>query len=1634
MSNFKGKKYLKRSASSLVACGLILSMIPASYAANDVPDQSLESSDTNSNSKPEEVVSLRTAYSKTYDNNNGTYTSEMSPTPIHYNDDGEWKDIKNDLTVNEQKGTIKNQDNSFDVQLSTEKSSNQPLLKVADNKYEVSMDPISSSKENTSDNTTSSEAKVSDNRVTYNGYFTNTDIQYVLQNDRVKENILLDKKPDVKPVYTYKVNLENLTYKKGEDGLIYLMDASTNKAKFYIDRPFMHDSYVPDGFKAQPGITSIPEEAMSYDVEMNPRQEGSTLYIDIVPNYEWLQDSTRVYPVTVDPTIVNIQDGSKVEDTNLRSGLPTTTGGNDLDLGTGLYNTNIIRSLLKFDLSSIPNSTTILSAQLNTWMSVASNDTPISIGLYQATTDWIENQASWNYAKQVPSTGWNTKGGDFNTTALSIVRNIGPLQSLDHSIKWDVPTEVITNWRDNPSQNFGFMLKSLNEGTNTYKKFISSEGTNGDQYHPLLSVTYKTNARMGLEDYWTYETYSIANGTGNVNIGTGNAVLQFKDIEEKTTSKLDLSFERTFNSKSIDKSPLGYGWSFRGDSSLIDFKSYVIYTDEDGTNHNFTYDNSTSSYTSPLGDYLNLKKLPDSSFELRNKYGVIKKFKIVKVDKGTNLEIYKVVTETNPYGSSITYNYDTAGNIIKMSDKQNKEINFQYNNQGQINSIMSDSKRVTYLYDQYGYLSEVRYYKNSTQDSSVKFSYDSSHQLTSVVDGDERETTLSYKNGNIENITQPDIDDSTAVNQYKFDLPNHKSTVYDPNKDATTTYYLNEEYVASKVEDTNGININYKFDKNYNPIEEVDKDSNGNSTTIVYTYDNQGNMKKRSDGSGDILFDYDEYSNIITQTNNEGITKFYYDSQGNKFSTTYPDGTNQEEKIDIYKNLIKTITDPLGNQEVSILNSAGDLISFRDGNGNLTQYEHDDYHHITKVIDAQENENNYFYDKKGNKTKIIDANGNSTSLTYNDDANIISKKSALGNVTLYDYNDQGVVSKTITPKKDTFEYAYSDEGQLTRSSVNNNIRWDYTYNSSGNLETVKDYKNTNNSKTYKYYNNNLIQNISTQDESLDYSYDGNGNISSLISSANGNENITSYKYNNYNQILSLSNSDGLLSTYNYNSKNVLDNIVLKDNTVHSYQYDLSGNITSLKIKRNDKSLFDFTYAYDKFKNVILEQTLDGTKRFTYDSLNRLVSAENPDGTTITYSYDKNGNRISEVVKTPEADFTKKYFYNEDNELISINDKPYSYDENGNLIQDENYLYTYDSYNQLIEVRDTNNTLVVKYDYDELGRRISSDNNKGKTYYHYDGNNLLYETDAKNNVIISYIWEGSLSPVAMKTGNKTYFYQKDKYGNIIGLTDENGVFVAKYQYDTFGNIITQSGELASINPFRYSGYRYDENTGLYYLNARYYQPKWGRFITSDTFKGEEFDPTTQNSYIYANNNPNTYLDLDGHKSIKRRFTEELKAYCRRQLRAASYGMQAIGWTIGGQLLRHSLVDHPSEVYYYSGSTAVSKIKKSSDYKNKIKSLMKNNNKKGSFNYNGVLNFNTNKDLMVAFHGTEALISGAKFGNTWYISTHIFDTYDFKYEVSRFGTLVRWGNNAAAISQAVKYIVPFNIYVYFTQIIE
>ena len=124
---------------------------------------------------------------------------------------------------------------------------------------------------------------------------------------------------------------------------------------------------------------------------------------------------------------------------------------------------------------------------------------------------------------------------------------------------------------------------------------------------------------------------------------------------------------------------------------------------------------------------------------------------------------------------------------------------------------------------------------------------------------------------------------------------------------------------------------------------------------------------------------------------------------------------------------------------------------------------------------------------------------------------------------------------------------------------------------------------------------------------------------------------------------------------------------------------------------------------------------------------------------------------------------------------------------------------------------------------------------------------------------------------------TYYYSLNLQGDVVAIRDNTGVIVVSYTYDAWGNVTVHYSEdedlaglsntLGVLNPLRYRGYVYDVETGLYYLQSRYYNPQWGRFISADSYISTGQGVLGHNMFAYCNNNPVGFKDPSGAMAIE-----------------------------------------------------------------------------------------------------------------------------------------------------------------------
>ena len=214
-------------------------------------------------------------------------------------------------------------------------------------------------------------------------------------------------------------------------------------------------------------------------------------------------------------------------------------------------------------------------------------------------------------------------------------------------------------------------------------------------------------------------------------------------------------------------------------------------------------------------------------------------------------------------------------------------------------------------------------------------------------------------------------------------------------------------------------------------------------------------------------------------------------------------------------------------------------------------------------------------------------------------------------------------------------------------------------------------------------------------------------------------------------------------------------------------------------------------------------------------------------------------------------------------LTSYDGQTITYDNIGNPLFDGIWNYTWEQGRQLASM--SNGTTTWDYTYDANGMRTSRSNGTATYRYVYNGGQLSQMTVGGNTLTFTYDANGT--PAAVTYNGTVYYYITTLQGDVLMILNADGDIVVDYTYDAWGRLISSSGTMAStlgtINPLRYRGYVYDNETDLYYLQSRYYDPEVGRFINADALVSTGQGILGNNMFAYCGNNPIIYSDDNGN---------------------------------------------------------------------------------------------------------------------------------------------------------------------------
>jgi RHS repeat-associated protein len=954
-----------------------------------------------------------------------------------------------------------------------------------------------------------------------------------------------------------------------------------------------------------------------------------------------------------------------------------------------------------------------------------------------------------------------------------------------------------------------------------------------------------------------------------VNVASGRTTLRKTDFSVKGVTTID--FTRYYSSRANVAGGFGQGWSHNFDirvSGPLGLRSYKV-SNPDGSMVSYTDTDGDGVYdvTLPKGERSRLTKNTDNTFVREHLDGAKEEFNTAGyltavVDKnGNRITLTRagnnsLTAITDPAGRQITVTNDASGKITSLTTPDGKVFTYTYPSPGLLGTaVYPDGSRIAYEYVYAsGYkLSRVKdennhYIETHTYSSNGK-------AITSSADGTNDLLTINYISG-----TQSTVTDSLGrMTTYTIDKSGGKSRVTDISGPGCTecgqtdvSYTYDDDLNRTSVTDANGNMTTYTYDANGNALTKTEASGTPAERTTTYTYNSSGQPLTITDPAGNTTtLTYDTQGNLLTTTDAAGdTTSFTYDCRGLMTSMTDAQGHVTDYTYDQYGNLASS-SDPLGRTTTYTYDVMGRILSTTDANGNQTNYTYDQRGRLTQVRDGLDQVTTYTYDSGGNLTAVTDANNHTTHFTYDSINRLIGETNALGNDINYTYNSASkLVSKTDANDQAT-TYNYDDHNRLSAVNHPEGTQTTFTYDNIGNMTGA-----TNSNISYTFTYDPLKRKTAVTDSlgrTIGYTYDANSNRLSMTDPAGG---VTRYTYNQVNLPTAITDPLDRTTSYAYDNLRRRTGLTLPNAIAVSYTYDSVNRLLSII----NGTVSTNSYVYDSAGNRTGMTDNAGTHNYVYDAIYRLNQATHPAPPAEQFTYDPVGNRLTDG-------WGSSYSYNNANRLLGYDGVTFTYDANGNTTSREDIcgttVYTWDSENRLTGINGFQpacGALTASYKYDAFGRRIEKNVNGAVTKYLYDEQDILAEYDGDDQLVSRYVHgKGIDELISLTRAGQTYFYHTDALGSVIAITDAAGDVVQRYEYDSFGNIVSLL-DPDFIQPFTYTGREYDPESGLYYYRARYYDAEMGRFISEDPIGllGGI------NLFAYVSNNPVNLTDPTGLK--------------------------------------------------------------------------------------------------------------------------------------------------------------------------
>ncbi|NQP27597.1 DNRLRE domain-containing protein [Streptococcus suis] len=1226
------------------------------------------------------------------------------------------------------------------------------------------------------------QATVEQNAVLYNNVDGKTDIQYTVQSNGVKEEIVLAEWGG-KNSFTY--GLDASAYDVSlEDNQILVREKGKSTILFVLTAPMMVDN--------------AGESSSALTLDLKQTEKGYEVIV--IASEDWLSSKERQYPVRIDPTITVPRE--KILDV-----VTSTVHGQYQGYAYGYvgYMTNLMigvpeakdigRSRMYFKINydfkkSIPSEARIDSATFNLYQYTAPGSMATQFGAYRLKQDFDINNLNWN----------NSVGLEMEIAGANAIsaKKIG-MHNFDIR-------ETVNSWVQGLEPNYGLVIAATDEGADG-GAFYTTEATadNAGQ------IGFTPDKAPSLTINW-----SVPDPV-DVNYPIGNTTINLRTMV-KTDKKGQLQFQGVFaDGLTTPGAQVDYNLSDASKNYQGQNTASFSYKYPDSSPFDSVFEKGTTKYKDKLSNWQT--QVPFTEPELNKVYTIDAESKKDGQTSGKKSSdtflIYKVTQ------------YDTLPKIANYYGVPLKQIAFDNRIQDMLvvknNTLFIRNPRKN----------ATKPYNPPTLTDDVKKDVDMllmGRGLHCEFDFE----PININTGNFyldqTDVTIRDVNDEFEITRFY----NSKAAGINSLFGRGWSFAFNEQ--LSSDEDQN-----LYYTRTDGSILKFTKD--GDKYEAPAGYDLQLEVKtletKQGDFGGEDKEDYEVKEYRITDTDNQekvfnfhGLLTSQTDEKGNKTAFDYNENF-QLTKITSPTGLVFTLTYndagyigaiqvPNGSTLSYEYDENGNLITYTDATGVPTRYEYDDKGLMTAWYDGNgtkiiENE----YDDQNRVVKQTDGTGAVSTLAYSDGQTVTTD--ANGNQTTYTYDDQYRTTGITYPDGTSISKTYDGDNRLASETNELGQTTSYTYDSNGNVLSETRFDGAVKTSTYddknhllsvtdfggeatkKRYDDkgNLLQTTLPDGSSISYEVDGQGRIVSTTDAAG---NTTSFAYEGAN-LVKITNPLGGVSTLTYNAHNQVTGITNPRGGTTTITYDAEGR----KLSEKDADGVGTTHTFDQAGQVIgVTEGNGNTTTFTYDAFGRKIGASNGEGGNYSYTYDGVGNQLS---LTDAEGHTTTYTYDSRGRLLTETDAlgqiiTYQRDGIGRVVTRTNEAgnsssFTYDDRHQAIKTITDALGQVTENTYDVSGHLTDVTypiGTKTQTTYDVMGRVLSYIDEAGQTV--SYTYDSVGNKLTETKDDQTTSYSYDVAGNVTGITYPDGTTVT-YKLDAMGNILSMTDALGQETTYEYS---------------------------------------------------------------------------------------------------------------------------------------------------------------------------------------------------------------------------------------